>query len=94
MSLEVKRGLMLCSSKLLKHYKNGSMARFSVQDYSSYTKQVESQKKGKNLENVFSQCHEEVDWDRPKVHEAIEIATEIGLIIKFGKEKERSLFVY
>ena len=65
------------------------MTRFSVKDYSSYTKQIKSQKKGKNLENVVSQCHKEVDWDRPKVLEAIEIATADGLITEFGKEKEQ-----
>ena len=63
MSLEVRLGLMLCSPTLLKRYKYRSMTRFSVKDYSSYTKQIKSQTKGQNLENIVSQCHRELDWD-------------------------------
>ena len=52
-------------------------------------KQIKSQKKGQNLENVVSQCSKELSWDRPKVLQAIELATTEGLISQFGKEKEQ-----
>ena len=52
-------------------------------------KQIKSQKKGQNLENVVSQCSKELSWDRSKVLQAIELATTEGLISQFGKEKEQ-----
>ena len=51
--------------------------------------QIKSQKKGQNLENVVSQCRKELDWDRPKALQAIELATTEGLITQIGKEKEQ-----
>ena len=53
-------------------------------------KQIKSQKKGQNLENVVSQCHKELDWDRPKALQAIELATTEGLITQIEKEKEQN----
>ena len=50
---------------------------------------MKSQNKGQNLENVVSECHKVLDWDRPKALQAIELATTEGLITQIEKEKEQ-----
>ena len=73
---------MFSLSKLLKHCENAPRARFRAKGYSSCIEADKESKMGQNLENVVSQCHKELDWDRPKVLRAIELAYRLKALIR------------
>ena len=47
---------------------------------------IKDQRKGQNLENVVSYCCKELDWERPKVLHAVELATKDELISQTKKD--------